>query len=85
MSNNNKLAYMRHAPTGSFDGASAQLMAVNGSDEIERRGWWQSMGLWSSGGAPGGGWRGREAVELVQGHPRPLARVGSSSCAAHGG
>jgi hypothetical protein len=57
MSNDNKLAYMRHAPTGIFDGASAQLMAVNGNDEIKRRGWWQSMGLWSSGGAPGGGWR----------------------------
>jgi hypothetical protein len=69
MSNDNKLAYRRHAPTGNFDGASAQLMAGNGSDEIERRGLWQSMGLWSSGGAPSGDWRGREAVELVQGRP----------------
>jgi hypothetical protein len=69
MSNDNKLAYKRHAQTGNFDGASAQLMAVNDSDEIEPRGWWQSMGLWSSDGAPGGDWRGREAVELVQGRP----------------
>jgi hypothetical protein len=102
MSNDNKLAYMRHAPTGIFDGASAQLMAVNGNDEIKRRGWWQSMGRAVELGrsswrrlAPGGdaravklgrsgsgsqGWCGARA-----GSPAATARVGSSSCTAHGG
>jgi hypothetical protein len=34
-SNDNKLAYMRHAPLGSFNDASAQLMAVNDNNEIK--------------------------------------------------
>jgi hypothetical protein len=48
--------------------------------DIERRGWWRLMGVWSSGGtdpAASGG------VELVQGRLQPPAGVGISGCATH--